>query len=108
VHAPELRQSIAQVHDTLALYHTMLQHLDPKMNDLTTNIDQTIIAGRAAVAQSEQTLKLINTMLDPKAPMQYRVQQMMLEVGDMARSVRVLVDLLERNPNAIIFGKKEE
>jgi len=108
VHAPELRQSIAQVHDTLALFHTMLQHLDPKMNDLTTNIDQTIIAGRAAVAQSEQTLKLINTMLDPKAPMQYRVQQMMLEVGDMARSVRVLVDLLERNPNAIIFGKKEE
>jgi len=108
VHAPELRQSMAQAHDTLELFHTMLQHLEPKMNDMTTNISQTIVAGRAAITQSEQTLTLMNQLLDPKAPMQYRIQQMMVEVGEMARSVRVLVDLLERNPDAIIFGKKAE
>ncbi|MDQ6979101.1 MAG: MlaD family protein [Mariprofundaceae bacterium] len=108
VHAPELRQSMTQARDTLALFHTMLEHLNPKVDGMATNINQTIVAGRAAITQSEQTLKLMNQLLDPQAPMQYRVQQMMVEVAEMARSVRVLVDVLERNPDAIIYGKKEE
>jgi paraquat-inducible protein B len=45
-------------------------------------------------------------VLKPDSPLQYRFIELAEELAETARSIRTLVDLLERNPNSIIFGKE--
>jgi len=47
-----------------------------------------------------------NEVLAQDSPSQYRFNQMTEELAEMARSIRHLVDLLERDPQSILFGKQ--
>ena len=48
---------------------------------------------------------LVDEVLKPDSPLQYRFIELTEELAETARSIRALVDLLERNPDALIFGK---
>jgi len=50
-------------------------------------------------------LGLADDVLKPGSPLQFRFNELTGELAEMARSIRILVDMLERNPNSIIFGK---
>jgi len=51
------------------------------------------------------TMGLMNEVLKYDSPLQFKFIELADELGEMARSIRILVDLLERNPNSLIFGK---
>lgn len=44
-------------------------------------------------------------MLKPNSPLQYNIIKLTGELEETARSIRSLVDTLERHPQALIFGK---
>jgi len=46
-------------------------------------------------------------VLDPASPAQYRLNRLSKDLSEMARAIRSFVDVLERHPNAVIFGKPE-
>jgi paraquat-inducible protein B len=48
---------------------------------------------------------MVNDLVKPDSPLQYRLLELGEELTETARSIRTLVDLLERNPNSLIFGK---
>lgn len=56
--------------------------------------------------QASATLKTVERALDPAAPMGRDLRRSIVEIGAAARSVRALADVLERNPNALLTGKK--
>ena len=49
----------------------------------------------------------MNGMTAPNSPMGYELVDTLRELSEAARAVRVLADFLERNPNAILFGRNE-
>jgi paraquat-inducible protein B len=51
------------------------------------------------------TLDLVNRVLESDSPLQYRAVEMAEELTETARAIRIFVDLLQRNPDAMIFGK---
>ncbi|MCP4044154.1 MAG: paraquat-inducible protein B, partial [Gammaproteobacteria bacterium] len=55
--------------------------------------------------KAQVTLSLLNDVLQPDMPLQFSFIQMTEELAEMARSIRTLVDVLERNPESVIFGK---
>ena len=57
--------------------------------------------------QARQTLKSLERVLDPASPTQYRIDQMSRDLSEMARAIRAFVDMLERHPNALIFGNSQ-
>ena len=75
-----------------------------------SNLQAAIDAGHAALDKLDTTLTLANRVLQPNSPLQYSVIKMTNELEETARSIRALVEMLERNPQAFIFGKetKEE
>lgn len=105
VNSPELQGSISELNESVRLFKQVLGKLDPKMDSISNNLDQAINSGNLALEKSHQTLGLLNKLLKPNSPMQYRMNRMMSEMSETARSIRTLVDLLERNPDAIIYGK---
>lgn len=69
------------------------------------NLKETIGAGREVLEKLQETLALANSVLEPNSPMQYNVIQLTSELEATARSIRALVELLERNPQSLLFGK---
>ena len=56
--------------------------------------------------QLESTLRKTDNLLEPNSPMQYNLIKLTDELEEMARSVRTLLETLERHPQALIFGKE--
>ncbi|WP_238701852.1 intermembrane transport protein PqiB [Mariprofundus erugo] len=87
VNGPELKSSL------LALQHT-LQTVDRHAEPMAEHMDGILV-------QAKTTLRLINLQLKSGSP----VTQMSEELSDTARAIRALVEILERNPNALLVGK---
>jgi len=96
INRPEFEQSVEDVHASLAAFRHVIEALDE--NSTVHDLD-------AALRQAKKTLDSLNSVLDPASPMQFQLNQMSRDFSDMARAIRSFVDLLDRHPNAIIFGK---
>jgi paraquat-inducible protein B len=59
----------------------------------------------SALDQAQKTLVSIEGTLGQDSPLQHEMRQAIMELGEAARSIRILVDYLERHPNALIYGK---
>ena len=73
---------------------------------LTKNLNSNVApAITKTLNQAQQTLVSVEGTLGKDAPMQHELRQAIKELGEAARSLRVLLDYLERHPDALIFGK---
>ena len=70
------------------------------------DLDETIDAARGALVNLQKTLDMVSGVLDPSAPMQHNVIRLTDELEEMSRSIRSLLQTIEREPNSLIFGRK--
>ncbi|MBL6691142.1 MAG: MCE family protein [Pseudomonadales bacterium] len=70
------------------------------------NLDQAIVAAKNVLVDLQTTIELVNNVLDPHSPLQYNVIKVTDELEEMSRSIRALIETLERQPNSVIFGRK--
>jgi len=71
-----------------------------------TNMDKTLEGLQLTVAQTQKTLAALEKNLNTDSPLQQQLQQTLEELSGAARSLRLLADYLERNPEAILRGKQ--
>ncbi len=91
----ELLQAVQALDETL-------QETRELAKNLNTNVAPAL---EATLDQAQQTLVSVEGTLGKDAPLQHELRQALREMGDAARSLRVLLDYLERHPDALIFGK---
>lgn len=72
------------------------------------NLDQTLSAANTALVQLDEALKLTSDVLTPSSPLQYNLTQLTAELEETARSIRNLMDLLQRQPSSLLFGKDND
>lgn len=70
------------------------------------NLDQAIVAAKNVLVDLQTTVELVNNVLDPHSPLQHNVIKITDELEEMSRSIRALIETLERQPNSVIFGRK--
>jgi paraquat-inducible protein B len=91
----EILQAVRALNQTLQETRELAQNLNTNVAPaITTTLDQ-----------AQQTLESVAGTLGKDAPLQYEMRQALKELGDAARSLRVLLEYLERHPDALIFGK---
>jgi paraquat-inducible protein B len=98
-------KNITDSADILQAVHALnqtLQETRELVDNLNTNIAPSITA---TLDQAKQSLAAVEGTLGKDAPLQYEMRQALQELGDAARSLRVLLEYLERHPEALIFGK---
>ena len=61
---------------------------------------------RASARQVAQAFASFQSLVAPNSPALYQFDQAMQELAAAARSFREVADLLQRNPNALIYGKR--
>jgi paraquat-inducible protein B len=92
---PELRSAVANLNTTLK--HT---------KKLAQNFDRTVVPELDATLKEAQfTLNAIKGSVSKDSPLYYELMRVFKELSGAARSIRVMADYLERNPDALIYGK---
>jgi Paraquat-inducible protein B len=102
----DARDTVKQAGKTLAspgLQKGMdgLKDVGPLLDSLT----RTSNAANTTLLDAQATVQSLNSILGPDAPIRYDLNRMLKELTNAARSMRVLADFLERNPNALLLGK---
>lgn len=92
---PELRSAVANLNSTLE--HT---------KKLALNFDRRVVPELdATLKEAQSTLNAIKGSVSKDSPLHYELMRVFKELTGAARSIRLMADYLERNPDALIYGK---
>lgn len=124
--APEIASSLSTLDHTLKEVQALVRHLDAKIDPLSDGVNGSIKEGRVLLAtinqqagpalgsareamqataqtmrQAQSTLSAVEQTTAQNASLDRALQ----DLGSAARSLRVLADYLERQPDALLYGK---
>tara|TARA_E500000331_G_scaffold309095_1_gene315018 strand:- start:2105 stop:3772 length:1668 start_codon:yes stop_codon:yes gene_type:complete len=99
VNKPQHEETVTDLQASFRSFRNILGNVEE------TNLDQTLAAARNVLVDLDKTLDMVNDVLEPNAPLQYNVIKVTSELEETARSIRSLVETLERRPNSLIFGR---
>lgn len=99
---PGIPQAVEDMQIAMNNFKNIMHKVD------ASNIEEAINAGHLALESLTVTLDKTNNILEPNSPAQYNLIKLTGELEETARSIRSLVETLERNPQALIFGKEKK
>lgn len=101
----DARKTVQSLDATLKSADKLLKNIDttvvPETRLMMEDVRKTLDGANKALAEVKQTMAA-------DAPLQVDLRDTLRELGRAAQSLRVLGDYLERNPEALIRGKKED
>jgi paraquat-inducible protein B len=95
----------ADLHQTLQNANKLIVRLD---SELVPDAKSTLGDARKAIDSANRALQSADHALRPGSPVSQDARDAMREVARAAAAFRALADYLERHPEALITGKKEE
>jgi paraquat-inducible protein B len=115
----DLQQTIAQlkaltgdpqIAETLAALKTGMQQLEQFAGGVNRELGPRLISAvdrlEAAIEETGQLLQGVDGAVDPEGPLIYQLTRTLKEMTRAARAVETMADTIERQPNALIFGKE--
>lgn len=103
---------ISSIETTASTANRAMQTAERALTGIEARSEQTfrdtnamLQAATAALKQADQTLKTASTIIQPGGPVNFEVTNALRETAAAARSLRDLADQLQRNPNALLFGR---
>lgn len=102
---PQMQAALSDLAGSLASVRVILRALDARAEPIATNLEQALAAARDALEKSKQTMALVDGVIAPEAPLHHHSVRLTQELAATARSLRHLVEMLERNPQALLLGK---
>lgn len=131
---PELTQIVHQANDTIGQVQELVNDVDGRVTPLLAGAEETLTALRdlanegeltltetrelvtdaqpalasvqRTLEQAERTLATMGTVLEPGSELYQQTTQALREATRAARALRTLANTLERNPNALLFGRQ--
>lgn len=85
----------------------LARNTDGAVAALAGSLQQTVGTARGTLETAQETMKGVNSLMAPNSPVGYELVKTLQELSQAARALRVLADYLERNPNAVLFGRNE-
>jgi paraquat-inducible protein B len=98
VNQPQITRAIEQLAEVMEALNGVSQSLSRHADGAFAQLNRTLGELEAAAGSA-------NAWLDPSSAVYRQLVDALDQVNDAARSLRVFVDYLERNPNALITGK---
>jgi paraquat-inducible protein B len=96
--------SAGGVEDLVKNLNKTIQDIGILLEDLNTGGDGEVAT---TLTQAQKTLVSIEQILSSDSSFNQETTRAMREIADAASAIRMLVDFLERQPNALIYGKGE-
>jgi len=84
----------------------LLTNVEMDLPHLVASAQQTMKSATIALNQADQTLRTAQSVISSSSPLYLQVNASLSEIKNAASSIRILSQYLERNPNALLMGKK--
>jgi paraquat-inducible protein B len=84
----------------------LAEKLEARIGPLTESVTKTSDEAGATLKKAQGTLETIDYLAGEDSVVSYRLDKTLEELSAAARSLRLLADTLQQQPDAIIFGKK--
>lgn len=104
--SPNLDKTIADLAASLSSLRGILRKVDDRVEPITANLEQALAAARDALEKSKATMAAVEGVLSPESPMHDNAARLAQELSSTAKSLRSLVEMLERSPQSLLFGRK--
>jgi paraquat-inducible protein B len=108
VNSTDLQKLIDRADDAVVDLQTLLQSINGQVDSMSSSVEstlaeirQTLNGVQEALSAAQQTLSIAGE----DSPVRYELEQALGELSSAARSIRVLAEYLERNPDALLRGK---
>ena len=83
----------------------LLKDVDREIVPVVSSIRTAADAAKAALVQGEETLRTFEDVIGEDSALVYGLRNALRELSSASRSIRILADYLEQNPDALIRGK---
>ncbi len=107
-----LNEMAGDVHKTVKTLDQTLKSADKLLNNLDANLapeaKKVLEQTRKTMDDASQTLGEVKKTISTDGQLQIDLRETLRELGKTAQSLRLLGEYLERNPEALIHGKKED
>jgi paraquat-inducible protein B len=106
-----LRRVLESADRVLARSERTMDRVDGLVGDLETTLSgarDTMKTADAALARLDGTLATVDRNVERTAETQYQTVRSIDELNELLRTVRLLVDTLQRHPEALLQGKPKK
>jgi paraquat-inducible protein B len=100
-----LGELLAEFDLTMDDTRNLINHIDRQVDPLASGGVQTLASARETLAGARAALSNLEEITAKDSPLRHDVTNAIRQLAAAARSIRNMADYLERNPNAIIYGK---
>ena len=96
----------ARLDSVLAEARLATQRLNTTLGSASAELPQALESFRLAMENVERTTRTAGAALHPASPLMEDMRRMLREATTAMRSLRSVADTIERNPEALIYGKQ--
>jgi paraquat-inducible protein B len=105
--SPDALRAFDNLNKTLDELRTTMTHLDSQVDSDGQEVKATLVQAKAALESFNAAAKSARGFIDAQQNFGSDTSRALEKVADAAESIQHLADFLERNPNAIVSGRKE-
>ncbi len=112
VDSPQIANTLVSLEDTLKRADSLMTKVDQSIGPLMGNLNDvsqaaadTLVMAKGAIVQAQSTLEATEGLVSPNSQTVYGLNELLNELTEAARSIRILTDYLEQHPEALVRGK---
>jgi len=105
--SPDTRHAIENLDRTLDALHSAIGRLDTQVDSNGKELQATLIQAKAALESFNSAAQSARSFINAQQNFGEESTRALDKVADAAESIQRLADFLERNPNALVSGRKE-
>ena len=106
VTTPDLTNSLASLRQTLDQAGVLLKRIDGRVDPLADSVTNTLYDAQKTLADLRVGIRNFSDLLGPDSSIRPDLIQALEELSNASRSIADLAEFLERNPNALLTGRK--
>jgi paraquat-inducible protein B len=113
----DFRELISTTQELIATTQQEIDRVSRRFGGTLDEADTTLASMRTTLESARETMATARTVLETASeslsivtddsPLRYELQEALGEMTEAAKSIRVLAEYLERNPDALLRGKRE-
>ncbi len=107
VSSAELTNTLVSVQKAMSEYEQLGKKLNGRVDPVMDSVTNALEEAQRTLKQLRVGVEDLSGMVAPDSQLQRHLQEALEQITDAAQSVGALADFLERNPNAIITGRKK-
>jgi len=98
----------AEFKETMKETRLLVQNFSKNIGPVASSLVATLNVAQASLKRAEDTISSVDGIIGEKSGLKFVLNDTMEELSNAARSMREMTDYLERHPESLIRGKKNE